>query len=368
MKRSRPHRKIAYAAPVVYLLSVALGLPFLVGVAGALVFLLAGTAGHWRRLQTARVQVNDGLEYLARRRAALGFAAASVLAAAAGLVNVAPPQDAAPVTVALAIDGIPRTASPGIEVVASIDAREPAPWGCHGDVEVNVTFTATNDFRAEHREILERPGSRIVATVGGDYGSPSIQSAGVRGLGGSVDWDSLDHPSSRMLRGVTQATPGTQRWTTRVLIRADWVRTRAAGSCWVRLPALTGAFAVEAQQAGLAALNPETVRPQNTIRVEPPPAGLASAGAVEVRDALVNGTDSRPGPRVGDSVWTCTNQNRPAGDTCLGWAVIDASWRQGFRDAMLLICGVLLSLTVELWLRAGDRTRGSDSTGSDEQR
>src|SRR5688572_13370664 len=124
MKRRRPRRKIAYAAPVIYLLSVALGLPVLVGLAGAVILLLAGAAGP-ADLQAARRRAQDGLAYLARRRGALAFAVASALAAAAVLVNAPPPQNAAPAAVALAIDGIPRTASPGIEVVASIKANEP---------------------------------------------------------------------------------------------------------------------------------------------------------------------------------------------------------------------------------------------------
>jgi len=270
--------------------------------------------------------------------------------------------------VALAIDGIPRTASPGIEVVASIKASEPAPWGCDGDLEVDVEFTATDAFSAKHREVLERSGSQIAATAQGGSVS-SIEPAGILGfLVGNVEWDPSDRPSRNVLRGATRAPahPGTGRWTTRVLIRADWVRTRAVGSCWVRLPALTGSSAVEAQEEGLAALSRDPVRPQNTIAVPEPTSGLVSAGAVGITEALVNGADSRPGPRVGDAVWTCTNQARPAEDSCLGWAVIDASWRQAFRDAMLLLCGVLLSLTVELWLRAGDRTDGSDSTSGPE--
>jgi hypothetical protein len=34
------------------------------------------------------------------------------------------------------------------------------------------------------------------------------------------------------------------------------------------------------------------------------------------------------------------------------WAAVNAGWRGGFRDAALLLCGVLISLAVELWLRA----------------
>jgi hypothetical protein len=363
MKRWTPRRLLVYAAAVLYLVSVSRSLPVLVG-AGGVILVLAGTAGRAGGLGTTLRRVNDGLEYLTRRRAALAFAAASALAAAAVLVTAAPPQDAAPAAVALAIDGIPRRASPGIEVVASIKAKEPAPWGCDEDVEVDVEFTATDAFSAKHREVLERRGSRIAAAVHGDSVS-SVRPAGILGiLGGNVEWTPLDRTAPSVLRGITRAPvhPGTGRWTTRVLIRADWLRTRAVGSCWVRLPALTGSSAVQAQEEGLAAMRREPLRPQNRIAVPGPRSGLASAGAVGITGALVNGTDSRPGPRVGDAVWTCSNQGRPAEDTCLGWAVIDASWRQAFRDAMLLLCGVLLALTVELWLRAGDRTESSEAT------
>src|SRR3954470_3263655 len=117
---------------------------------------------------------------------------------------------------------------------------------------------------------------------------------------------------------------------------APWTRRRAVGSCWVRLPDLTG------DEAGsIAALG-------NIEGSEEYQEGVdlrRRRSDVVVEGMRVDAEASEFPPTLNGRAWRCspTPPEKPASATCAGWVAVDTTWGHRARDLSLLLCGAMVS-------------------------
>lgn len=117
-------------------------------------------------------------------------------------------------------------------------------------------------------------------------------------------------------------------WT--VSFAAPVVARHGFASCWVRVPEI-------------ASIGSRTIALGRS----------QAAGAVLDRDA------SRPRPTVEDTAWNCSRRNPT---NCGAWALVQASWRPVYRDASLIVVGVMLSIAAQLGIHQLGRRDTSSRT------
>jgi hypothetical protein len=233
----------------------------------------------------------------------------------------------------MAIEGIEPKHGRGFKVLVAVEAPSTGPFGC-GDVTIRLFVEASRGLLRDHHRELVRPVR--AAIVVGDEDAQAFETNS-----NQVKPTHADYTAEFPVFVVRDAWEFGETYT----FRGPWASRRGFGSCWVTLPILNDRLiepAAEEVVNGEARLSGPT-----TI----------SSGLTTV-NGNVNSAASIPPPTgPGPDVWRCRNWR--AGDYgCSAHVAIDATWRSWFRDASLLICGVLLSLGVELLIRPPERAHG----------
>jgi hypothetical protein len=227
-------------------------------------------------------------------------------------------------SVTLALEGVPFRSPAAVDVIMTVELGRVLPLrGCPDTVTVRVRFQPRG-----RDTVAVRPTGRIRVSVGG------------REVTGGALGSTFRRPKRHGgidVGGELSATlPSWDGDWRKALGRfeldfeARWVEQRGLGSCWVLLPAL--------------------VPGGQGTRWGP----KVSFGEVVLSAESISTDDSQPPPALAHNIWQC----RPyapahrAGELCAAWVVVDAPWRPLFINLALIFAGVLLSLGVELWVRA----------------
>jgi hypothetical protein len=188
-------------------------------------------------------------------------------------------------------------------------------------------------------------------------------------------------------RGVYMVSGSIERWASSwiplvVTFKADWVQRRSFGSCYVRLPSLTGNAAEGARGAVSGAIQGAHGGPNSTENSweEAGKRVASSYGRIRLEvNADLLGEQSAPRPTAFDagqseSIWTCSSsaldtvagqrilprsptgeglavpssQELPGDSGCGGFAVVSSGIAQPFRELALIALGVIISIGVDI--------------------
>jgi hypothetical protein len=314
--------------------------------------------------------------------------------------------------IAFAVRGMVPKPTDGFRIDVHMGVPK-GPFGCHNPVSVTAIITGTPKLWEQHAHTLNGKvhfgvgiysgagGMKLVtAEVGGNPMAPIKPSQPTQlltqgnGIGAGLSQPKVrDDPD-----GSVSTIPGwINRWSSNlapivVSFEANWVARRNLGSCYVRLPSLTGNSDDGASNALLAAIagaegEPE-LRPtmksgwsSDEKDVESVKSRVAAShGRIRLTvDAFVLGDQSSPraeryNAAQSETIWTCsssrldtldrqafthprstykglvvpTDEPLPGDSSCGGFAVVTTPMYEPFNALALILIGVVVSIWVEI--------------------
>lgn len=273
------------------------------------------------------------------------------------------PPDAHPAQISVAGDNTTSDGHTGWAALVTIDVHS-----CHNPVHVAVTLAGTLELWQRVTGAGFRPH---VVSIG--MSPPRISHVRLAVEDSSLFSSNATGASLRDIRrsdnGISAIVP--RWWETHAPLAltfdADWVAPRALGSCYVRLPSLTGSRS--AYDFGIA--------PARQLADYFQVITYGSV-ALKANDRLVTDLSTRPPTDPHDRIWTCVapaaspllnNKNgstnntgalslpelralTPSGSDCGGVAVLERPWAEGVHDLLLLVVGGGIGLGMALLVDA----------------
>jgi hypothetical protein len=258
----------------------------------------------------------------------------------------------------------------GVSVFMGVQVPSPSITGCSRWANITLSIKPTRDFGIREWERLRTISKRlqfalmIVTPLVKNFKqetSDIYKSARPKLL---TDHEPID--KDRGFAVFWGHDPfGANRWSRsiawQVTFDASIVSERSVGSCWVHLPQLIGANAFNATSAAAAIFKhhgpwmfvanagPGT---QDSLPLLPARDFLVSEGRAALAGTDIDVGDSRPAPTNGVDEWACGKATTSPSVGCGAVVAVTAPWQGPFRDAMLLVAGVLLSVSAEMFFRA----------------